>query len=85
LRNPVRFARAVASAGVDNAVFVEVSPHPLLAYAVKDTLADKNPRNIATLQRDTNDTVTFHTNLNATHTARPPKVPQRGGRRVQIP
>ncbi|PRC48263.1 hypothetical protein C6A85_80725, partial [Mycobacterium sp. ITM-2017-0098] len=42
LRNPVRFARAVASAGVDNAVFVEVSPHPLLAYAVKDTLADKN-------------------------------------------
>ncbi|PRC44316.1 polyketide synthase, partial [Mycobacterium sp. ITM-2017-0098] len=42
-------------------------------------------RNIATLQRDTNDTVTFHTNLNATHTARPPKVPQRGGRRVQIP
>src|SRR4029079_10595447 len=59
LRNPVRFARAVATAGADNAVFVEVSPHPLLGYAIKDTLAgpvgDGNPagrhhHSIATLQ-----------------------------------
>ncbi|MDA2893504.1 type I polyketide synthase [Mycolicibacterium sp. BiH015] len=85
LRNPVRFARAVAAAGVDNSIFVEVSPHPLLAYAVKDTLSNQPHRSIATLQRDANDTVTFHTNLNATHTVRPPKTPQRGGSRVQLP
>ncbi|BBY77121.1 polyketide synthase [Mycolicibacterium parafortuitum] len=84
LRNPVRFARAVATAGQDNSIFVEVSPHPLLAYAIKDTLEDKPHRNLPTLQRDANDTVTFHTNLNATHTARPPKTPQRGAR-VALP
>ncbi|CAN3129131.1 SDR family NAD(P)-dependent oxidoreductase [Mycobacterium sp. smrl_JER01] len=93
LRNPVRFARAVATAATRNAVFVEVSPHPLLGYAVKDTLAGSAGdgqaaaphRNIGTLQRDANDTVTFHTNLNATHTARPPKVAQQGRRRVPLP
>src|SRR4029079_9732573 len=73
LRNPVRFARAVEAAGVDNAIFVEVSPHPLLAYAIKDTLSERPHRSIATLQRDANDTLTFHTALNATHTTRPPK------------
>lgn len=35
LRNPVRFARAVATAGADHTVFVEVSPHPLLGYAIR--------------------------------------------------
>ncbi|MGE0216905.1 SDR family NAD(P)-dependent oxidoreductase [Mycolicibacterium sp.] len=93
LRNPVRFARAVATAGQDKSIFVEVSPHPLLSYAIKDTLAgpvgDGNQaprphRNLPTLQRDANDTVTFHTNLNATHTVRPPKTPQRGAR-VPLP
>ncbi|MGQ9408435.1 SDR family NAD(P)-dependent oxidoreductase [Mycolicibacterium gilvum] len=84
LRNPVRFARAVATAGADASIFVEVSPHPLLSYAIKDTLTGPH-RNLPTLQRDTNDTVTFHTNLNATHTVRPPKTPQRGGPRVQLP
>ncbi|MFB1298373.1 SDR family NAD(P)-dependent oxidoreductase [Mycobacterium sp. pW049] len=83
LRNPVRFARAVATAAADKSIFVEVSPHPLLAYAVKDTLTGPH-RSIATLQRDANDTVTFHTNLNATHAVRPPKTPQRGAR-VQLP
>jgi len=94
LRNPVRFARAVATAGADNAVFVEVSPHPLLGYAIKDTLADPvgdgnlagvHHHSIGTLQRDANDTLTFRTNLNATHTVRPPKTPKRPGPRVQIP
>ncbi|MHA0287376.1 SDR family NAD(P)-dependent oxidoreductase [Mycobacterium sp. C3-094] len=94
LRNPVRFARAVATAGADNTVFVEVSPHPLLGYAIKDTLAalvgdeksgPSHHHSIATLQRDANDTLTFRTNLNATHTTRPPKTPSRPGPRVQIP
>ncbi|MDG4666919.1 type I polyketide synthase [Mycobacterium sp. 236(2023)] len=84
LRNPVRFARAVATAATDKAIFVEVSPHPLLAYAIKDTVTGPH-RSLPTLQRDANDTVTFHTNLNATHTVRPPKTPQRGGSRVQLP
>ena len=85
LRNPVRFARAVAAAGAESSLFVEVSPHPLLGYAIKDTLAEKHHHSIATLQRDANDTLAFRTNLNATHTVRPPIVPQRSGPRVQIP
>ncbi|TRW82361.1 SDR family NAD(P)-dependent oxidoreductase [Mycolicibacterium sp. 018/SC-01/001] len=85
LRNPVRFARAVATAGADHTVFVEVSPHPLLGYAIKDTLAGTHHHSIATLQRDANDTLTFRTNLNATHTTRPPKIPSRPGPRIQLP
>jgi phthiocerol/phenolphthiocerol synthesis type-I polyketide synthase B len=85
LRNPVRFARAVATAGEKHAVFVEVSPHPLLGYAIKDTLSNTHHHSIATLQRDANDTLTFRTNLNATHTTRPPKTPDRPGARVRIP
>ncbi|MGB0438445.1 MAG: acyltransferase domain-containing protein, partial [Mycobacterium sp.] len=85
LRNPVRFARAVATASAESSLFVEVSPHPLLGYAIKDTLAETHHHSIATLQRDANDTLTFRTNLNATHTVRPPKVPPRSGPRVQIP
>ena len=73
LRNPVRFAQAVATAGADHAIFVEVSPHPLLTYAISDTSAETHHHVIGTLQRDTNDTLTFHTNLNATHTVRLPE------------
>lgn len=85
VRNPVRFARAVATAGARHALFVEVSPHPLLSHAIKDTLTGQQHRSIATLQRDANDTLTFRTNLNATHTLRPPKTPHRTGARVHIP
>ncbi|BBX70197.1 SDR family NAD(P)-dependent oxidoreductase [Mycolicibacterium psychrotolerans] len=79
LRNPVRFGAAVERAAADHAVFAEISPHPLLAYAIKDTLADRHHHCLGTLQRDANDTVTFRTNLNAAHTVRPPKTarPQR--------
>ena len=72
LRNPVRFSQAVAAAGAEHATFVEVSPHPLLTHAISDTLAEVHHHSIGTLQRDTHDTLTFHTNLNATHTVRPP-------------
>ena len=75
LRNPVRFAQAVATAGADHATFVEVSPHPLLTYAINDTLAETHHHTLGTLQRDANDTLTFRTNLNATHTIRPPEAP----------
>jgi phthiocerol/phenolphthiocerol synthesis type-I polyketide synthase A len=72
LRNPVRFSQAVAAAGADHGTFVEVSPHPLLTYAVSDTLAEVHHHSIGTLARDTHDTLTFHTNLNATHTTQRP-------------
>ncbi len=77
LRKPVRFSDAIATAGATNATFIEISPHPLLTKAISDTLDDPNAGNkhhhsLATLQRDSHDTVAFHTSLNSTFTARPP-------------
>ncbi|MGB8381657.1 MAG: acyltransferase domain-containing protein, partial [Dermatophilaceae bacterium] len=73
LRNPVRFSQAIATAGQHHATFIEISPHPLLTHAITDTLAGTHHHSIGTLQRDTDDTHTFHTNLNTTHTTRPPR------------
>ncbi|HET6737081.1 type I polyketide synthase [Mycobacterium sp.] len=73
LRNPVRFNHAIAAAGADHATFVEVSPHPVLTHSISDTLADVHHHSVPTLQRDDHGTLTFHTNLNATHTIQPPK------------
>ncbi|MDP7702943.1 SDR family NAD(P)-dependent oxidoreductase [Mycobacterium sp. TY815] len=75
LRNPVRFHQAVSLAAQSHHTFVEVSPHPLLTYAITDTLGEANARVLGTLQRDTDDTVTFHTNVSATHGTRPPDTP----------
>lgn len=75
LRNPVRFHQAISLAAQSHHTFVEVSPHPLLTYAITDTLGETSPRVLGTLQRDTDDTVTFHTNLNATYGTRPPDTP----------
>jgi phthiocerol/phenolphthiocerol synthesis type-I polyketide synthase C len=72
LRNPVRFTQAVAAAGPHHARFIEVSPHPLLTHAISETLTEHHHHAIPTLVRDTDDTVTFHTNLNAVHTTSPP-------------
>ncbi|MEI6252458.1 MAG: type I polyketide synthase [Mycobacteriaceae bacterium] len=85
LRNPVRFTQAVAAAGAQHAVFVEVSPHPLLSYAVDQSLEGVHHHTLGTLQRDTNDTFTFHTNLNATHTVRPPEAPHPAEPRTALP
>ncbi|WP_204803654.1 type I polyketide synthase [Mycobacterium riyadhense] len=75
LRNPVRFHQAVSEAAQSNHTFIEISPHPLLTYALTDTLGDTSAHVSGTLQRDTDDTITFHTNVNATHTTRPPDTP----------
>ncbi|HJT95002.1 MAG TPA: acyltransferase domain-containing protein, partial [Mycobacterium sp.] len=75
LRSPVRFTQAVTAAAADHSTFVEVSPHPLLTYAVSDSLGHAHHHSIGTLQRDTDETLTFHTNVNATHTTHPPPVP----------
>ncbi|WP_099023348.1 type I polyketide synthase [Mycolicibacterium palauense] len=71
VRQPVRFSQAITAAGADHGTFIEISPHPLLTYAVADTLAGGSHRVIETLSRDTDDTVTFHTNLNRTHIVAP--------------
>lgn len=71
LRNPVRFHQAVSGAAQDHHTFIEVSPHPLLTHAIIDTVGDAAYVG-GTLQRNNDDTITFHTNLNATHTTRPP-------------
>jgi len=85
LRNPVQFSQAVAAAGGEHGIFVEVSPHPVLTYAIDETLAQLHHHSIGTLHRDSHDTLNFHTNLNATHTVRPPENPQGTVSRVELP
>jgi phthiocerol/phenolphthiocerol synthesis type-I polyketide synthase A len=75
LRNPVRFSQAIAAAGAEHGTFVEISPHPVLTHAISETLGSVHHHSVATLQRDTDDTVTFHANLNSTHTVRPRETP----------
>jgi phthiocerol/phenolphthiocerol synthesis type-I polyketide synthase D len=91
LRTPVRFSEAVAAAGVDHSTFIEVSPHPLLTHALTESLgpvgSGGDTQVIATLNRDHDDTLTFHTQLT---TVKPPSdeeaEPNDGtGRLVDIP
>jgi 6-methylsalicylic acid synthase len=52
LRNPVRFAGAVAAAADDgHRVFLEVSTHPVVAHSILETLGD-NGIAVGTLRRD---------------------------------
>ena len=85
LRNPVRFSHAIAAAGADYGTFVEVSPHPVLTHAISDTLAKVHHHSVSTLQRDAHDTLTFHTNLNATHTVQPPNTYRSAGQYQLLP
>ncbi|WP_310785364.1 type I polyketide synthase [Mycobacterium sp. Z3061] len=79
MRNPVHFQQGITRAGEQHHTFIEVSAHPLLTHAVIDTLhsAQHGTRytSIGTLQRDTDDTITFRTNVNTAHTAHPPHTP----------
>lgn len=79
MRNPVHFQQAISAAGTDHHTFIEVSGHPLLTQAITDTLLNvqRGTRytSIGTLQRNSDDTVTFRTNLNAVHTTHPPHTP----------
>ncbi|CAN5130017.1 phthiocerol type I polyketide synthase PpsA [soil metagenome] len=84
LRNPVQFTQAVTAAAAQHGVFIEVSPHPLLTYAIDDTV-ETHHHSIATLQRDTDDALTFHTNLNAAHTTHPPQTPHLPEPHPQVP
>ncbi|ADP82377.1 type I polyketide synthase [Pseudofrankia inefficax] len=63
-RRPVRFAHALAAAGADgHDTFLEVSPHPIGARAVRQTLGAGRVTVAGTLRRGTDDQVTFRANL----------------------
>ena len=85
LRNPVRFSQAISAASDTHGVFVEVSPHPILTYAIDDTLADVHHHSVPTLLRNQDDALTFHTNLNASHTTTPPTSSHDAEPHVQLP
>ena len=91
LRNPVRFSQAVAAAGAEHSTFIEISPHPLLAHAITESLGPvRTPGDIrvaATVTRDNDETLTFHTQL---ATIRPPSAEMAqsadgAGRLVDLP
>jgi len=85
LRNPVRFTQAVAAAAERHSTFVEVSPHPLLTYAIDDTVSPSHHHSLPTLQRGLDDALTFRTNVNAAHTAHPPQTPHPPEPHPQLP
>ena len=75
VRQPVRLRQAITAAAEHHATFIEISPHPTLTHAVTETLESVHHHSIGTLSRDSDDTVSFHTNLNSTHIVHPPKLP----------
>ena len=85
VRQPVRFSQTVMAAGENHATFVEISAHPTMAHAISETLGDAHHHSVGTLSRDTDDTVRFHTNLNAVHTTQPPTTPHPPGPAPVLP
>ncbi len=76
VRKPVKFSDAVAAAGQHNATFIEISAHPMLTQAITETLESVgHHHSIGTVWRDGDDTISFHTNLNAAHTTAPRPLP----------
>ncbi|CCK26519.1 Phthiocerol synthesis polyketide synthase type I PpsD [Streptomyces davaonensis JCM 4913] len=71
LRNPVRFTQAVEAAARDGLrVFVEVSPHPIVAQSVTETLDHAGVEEAAvvpTLRRDQPEVATLLTHLGQLH------------------
>jgi phthiocerol/phenolphthiocerol synthesis type-I polyketide synthase B len=85
VRRPVLLRRAVSAAAAEYGTFIEISPNPMLTHAIADTLADVHHHILSTLTRDADDTVTFHTNLNAAHITHPPTTPHPPGPHPQLP
>jgi phthiocerol/phenolphthiocerol synthesis type-I polyketide synthase B len=76
VRQPVRFSQAITAAADNHTTFIEISPHPMLTHAMTETLESvTHHHSIGTLWRDGDDTITFHTNLNTTHTGHAPPTP----------
>ena len=68
-------SQAITAAAEQHATFIEISAHPTLTHAITETLESTHHHSIGTLWRDGDDTVSFHTNLNSTHIAQPPRTP----------
>jgi phthiocerol/phenolphthiocerol synthesis type-I polyketide synthase B len=86
LRQPARLRQAITAAAQDHATFIEISAHPILTHAVNDTLESvTHHHSVGTLWRDGDDTVSFHTNLNATHTTHPPHTPHPAEPHPELP
>ncbi|MBW0019022.1 MAG: type I polyketide synthase [Mycobacterium sp.] len=60
--NQAHLPQAVIRAGADHHTFIEISTHPLLTQVISKTLGS-DYRSVGTLHRDTDDTITFHTQL----------------------
>ncbi|MET0896298.1 MAG: acyltransferase domain-containing protein [Mycobacterium sp.] len=75
VRKPVRISQAVRTAAEHCSTFVEVSPHPTLTHAITETLEAAQPDSpasvVATLKRDDDETLYFHTQLAALGGTRP--------------
>jgi phthiocerol/phenolphthiocerol synthesis type-I polyketide synthase B len=85
VREPVRFHQAISAAAADHTTFIEVSPNPILTHSIDETLGELHHHAVPTLVRDADDTVSFHTSLNATHTAHPPVTPHPPGPHAALP
>ncbi|MEU3339815.1 type I polyketide synthase [Streptomyces sp. NPDC002144] len=83
LRRPVRLDRALAAAAADgHGMFVEVSPHPVLARSVTDNVPDALA--VGTLRRDADGSAAFLRELGALYAAGLP-LPPPPGRVVDLP
>nr|MCW1957561.1 SDR family NAD(P)-dependent oxidoreductase [Mycobacterium sp.] len=85
VRRPVRFAQAIEAAAAEHATFIEVSPNPILTHAISGSLDEVHHHAVGTLVRDADDAVSFHTNLNATHTTAAPDTPHAAEPRITLP
>jgi phthiocerol/phenolphthiocerol synthesis type-I polyketide synthase B len=85
VRRPVRFHQAVTAAAVDHGTFIEISPNPILTHSIDDALTEVHHHAVGTLVRDGDDTVSFHTSLNAVHTVHPPITPHLPEPHLQLP
>ncbi|MCB0950688.1 MAG: acyltransferase domain-containing protein, partial [Mycobacterium sp.] len=85
VRQPVRFSQAITTAAREIGTFIEVSANPILTYAINDTLTTGQHRSFGTLTRDADDTLTFHTTLNATSTNHARETPHPGEPHIPLP
>ncbi len=85
VRQPVRFSQAITAASAEHTTFVEISAHPMLTQAIAEILGEKHHHAFGTLRRDADDALSFHTNLNATHTTRAPQTAHPPGPHAQLP
>ena len=85
VRQPARLSQAVTAAGRSHSTFVELSGHPILTHAITETLEPAHHHSIGTLLRDGDDTIGFHTNLNAIPTRHGQRSPHPAGPHAVLP